>query len=339
MEDQFMSKKVKVVAILLAVMLAFSLAGCRRDGGRASGPIVLRLAETHAADYPTNQGNIALARLVEERTNGRIRIEIFAGGQLGDETAVIQELLLGTIDIGRVSAAPVAQFSPGINAIMLPFLYRDADHMWAVLNGPVGNNLLADLESAGLVGLTWFDSGARNFYTRMHLRTLDDFSGVRFRMMDSRLMMGIVEHLGGSGFAMGLGDVYGALQTGVIDGAENNLPAYEALSHFEVAPFLLLSGHLRVPELVIASRAVMSRLSAEDQAIIKQAAYEAQLIQRQEWDRFEGGVLERIQRDPRVTITSLSPPEWQRLSDAVAPLNVTFGAGHEALLAQIRNTR
>jgi len=354
-------KKAKVLTVILTVVLAFALAACG-TGQQAATPApeapapadanaadtpqdpaavehIFRLAETNAADHPTNIGNMEFARVVEELSGGRIIIELFPAGQLGDETAVVQELVMGTIDFGRVSVSPVAEFSPGLNAMQLPFLYRDAAHMWAVLNGPIGADLLAAVESAGLVGLTWYDSGSRNFYTNVPLATIDDFPGVRIRMMDSRLMMGIVEAFGGSPIAMGLGEVYGALQTGVIDGAENNIIAYEAWSHYEVAPYLLKSGHLRIPEILMGSMQVMDRLSAEDQEIIRQAAYQAQLRQREYWIEREVSAMENVLQNPDVVITEMSSEEWQRMAEAVAHLHAEFGAGHEELIEQIINTR
>jgi len=333
-----MKRKV-LSAVFIFSMFVFALAftACGDNGEDAQ--IVLRLAETNAPDHPTNIGNIEFARLIEERTEGRVRVELFPGGQLGDETAVLQELVMGTIDIGRVSVGPVAQFSPSFNAMMLPFLMRDSEHMWAVLNGPIGEEFMASLDPAGLVGLTWYDSGSRNFYTNTLVETMDDFPGLRIRMMDSPLMMGIVSSLGASGVAMGLGDVYSALQTGLIDGAENNVIAYEIWSHYEVAPYLLMSGHLRVPEIMIASSSAMESLSPEDQEIIRRTAHDAQLYQRQVWIQQEQSALSNIMQHPDVIVTELSPVEWQRFSDAMAPIHAEFGEGYEDLIAQIINTR
>lgn len=300
--------------------------------------IVLRLAETNAVDHPTSIANEEFARLVEERTEGRVRIDLFPGGQLGDETAVVQELILGTLDIGRISISPVAEFSPGLNALQLPFLYRDAEQMWAVLNGDIGTGLMEELGSAGLVGLTWYDSGSRNFYTDVLIETVEDFEGVRVRMMDSQLMMGIVYALGGSPVAMPLGEVYGALQTGVINGAENNMVAYEIWSHYEVAPYLLMSGHLRIPEMMVASEAALSRLSPEDRAILIEAAHDAQLYQRALWGEREAEALSIVMENPDVVITELSPAEWQRFSDAMSDLIEEFGEGLEDLIERIRST-
>lgn len=304
----------------------------------AADAIVLRLAETNAVDHPTAIANEEFARLVEERTEGRVRIEVFPGGQLGDETAVVQELILGTLDIGRISISPVAEFSPGLNALQLPFLYRDAEQMWAVLNGPIGTDLMAELGSAGLVGLTWYDSGSRNFYTDVLIETIEDFEGVRIRMMDSQLMLGIVYALGGSPVAMPLGEVYGALQTGVINGAENNMVAYEIWSHYEVAPYLLMSGHLRIPEMMIASEAALDRLSPGDREILIAAAYDAQLYQRALWAEREVEALNIVMQNPDVVITELSPEEWQRFSDAMSDLIQEFGEGLEDIIEQIRRT-
>jgi len=338
----------KLIALSLATV--FIVAGCNTGGGtqQAATPtapaqetITLRLAEIHSADFPTTLGNFEFARLVGERTDGRINIEVFPGGQLGDETAVVQELVMGTIDFARVSVSPVTGFSPGLNAIMLPFIYRDSDHMWAVLNGPIGQQLLDEVavESGSLVGLTWYDAGARHFYTsEALLETMDDFAGLRFRMQDAPLMQGIVTALGGHPVSMGMGDVHQALATGMVDGAENNIPSYESWSHYEVAPHLILTGHSRVPEILMASRATLDRLSEEDQAIVMQAAYEAQLYQRQRWIEREASSLEIVLQNPNVTITEVSPAEWQRFADAVQHLHVEFGAGHEALIQQIIDT-
>ena len=363
----------KILATLLTFVMVFALTACAggggtapaapapapapapaADGGTTPAPapeapadtaqapeIIMRLAEIHSADFPTTLGNFEFARLVNERTNGRIQIDVFPGGQLGDETAVVQELVMGTIEFARVSVSPATGFSPGLNAIMLPFIYRDSDHMWAVLNGPIGQQLLDEVarESASLVGLAWYDAGARHFYTHTHqLFTMDDFEGLRFRMQDAPLMQGIVTALGGSPISMGMGEVYQALATGLVEGAENNIPSYESWSHYEVAPYFLLTGHSRVPEILMASMQVMDRLSAEDQAIIRQSAEDASLYQRQRWIEREEYSLNIVRQNPDVVITEVPPEEWQRFADAVQHLHVEFGAGHEDLIQQIINT-
>jgi tripartite ATP-independent transporter DctP family solute receptor len=323
----------KIFALVLVLsMFVFTAAP-------AGAAITFRLAEIHSADYPTTLGNLEFARLVEERTNGRIKIEVFPGGQLGDETAVIQELIIGTIDFGRVSISPVAQFSPGLNALMLPYMYRDTEHMFAVLNGPIGTNLLNAVEDAGLVGLTWYDAGARHFFANRPLTKAADLVGLKIRMQDNRLMIALSTALGASALSMPMGDIYGALQTGVIDGAENNVPSYASWGFYEVAPHFILNGHSRVPEILMGSKAVMDRLSPADVAIIKQAALDSQAHQKQKWLDYEEASIAKIKQNPNVVITEIGAAEWQVFADALADVIAEFGKGYEDIIEQIKNTK
>ena len=157
----------KILSITLVLLLIFSLSvSIWSWGKKKQKTITLRLAETHPADYPTTKGDYEFARLVKERTNGRINIEVYPGSQLGDEKTVIEQVQLGAIDITRVSISPLAAFAPKLDALQLPYLYRNADHMWKVLNGSIGNDLLNGLENANFIGLGWYDGGSRNFYTK-----------------------------------------------------------------------------------------------------------------------------------------------------------------------------
>lgn len=283
-----MSKKIIFILILTFTMV-FSLAA---EGSNESAseemPMVLRLAETHGADYPTTQGDYEFARLVEERTNGRIKIEVYPGSQLGEERAVIEQVQFGAIDFTRVSISPLASFSTDLNALQMPYLYRDADHMWKVLKGDIGDEFLDSLEPAGFVGLSWFDSGARSFYnSQREILKVADLEGLKIRVQESALMVGLVEALGAIATPMPFGEVYSALQTGVIDGAENNWPSYYSTSHYEVAGFYTLDEHTRVPEITIASKITMDKLSPEDQKIIKEAARDSIDFQIKAWSDYE----------------------------------------------------
>ncbi len=196
-------------------------------------PIVLRLAETHPKGYPTELGDEEFARLVKERSGGRIVIEVYPGSQLGEEKAVIEQVQFGAIDLTRVSISPLASFVPKLNAFQMPYLYRDSDHMWKVLKGDIGKELLASLEPFGFIGLGWFDGGARSFYnSKKPVRTPADLKGLKIRVQESELMMGLVRAFGAVPTPMPYGEVYSGLQTGVIDGAENNPPSYFSASHY-----------------------------------------------------------------------------------------------------------
>lgn len=283
-------RNVLMLMLALAAGSSMLFAGAKGEAAPAAAPvaaakpIVLRLAETHPADYPTTLGNKRFADLVKERTNGRIIIEVYPGSQLGQERAVIEQVQFGAIDFTRVSISPLAAFVPVFNALQLPYLYRSEDHMWKVLLGPIGKELFASLEPSGFVGIGWFEPGARNFYnSKRPVTKPSDLAGLKIRVQESELMVGMVQGLGAIATPMPFGEVYSGLQTGVIDGAENNWPSYESTSHFEVAKFYTVDEHTRVPEIIIGSKISLSKLSQADQDLIKQAALDAIPYQRQLW--------------------------------------------------------
>ncbi len=268
----------KALVLALVLVLAVTAATAQKK------PIVLRLAETHPADYPTTLGDQRFADLVKERSKGRIVIEVYPGSQLGQEKAVIEQVQFGAIDFTRVSISPLASFVPVFNALQLPYLYRSEDHMWKVLLGPIGKELFASLEPSGFIGIGWFEPGARNFYnSKRPVSKPEDLKGLKIRVQESELMVGMVQGLGAVATPMPYGEVYSGLQTGVIDGAENNWPSYESTSHYEVAKFYTLDEHTRVPEIIIGSKISLSKLSAKDLELVKQAALDAIPYQRKLW--------------------------------------------------------
>ncbi|MFZ2634742.1 MAG: TRAP transporter substrate-binding protein [Rectinemataceae bacterium] len=281
--------------ILFAAMALVLLAAIPLQVFAQTKPITLRLAETHPKGYPTEMGDEEFARLVKERSGGRIIVEVYPGSQLGQEKAVIEQVQFGAIDITRVSVSPLASFVPKLNAFQMPYLYRDADHMWKVLNGDIGNSLLASLEPFGFVGLGWFEGGSRNFYnSKRPVKTPADLKGLKIRVQESELMMGLVSAFGAVPTPMAYGEVYSALQTGVVDGAENNWASYFSTSHFEVAKYFTLDEHTRVPEIIIGSKISLGRLSRADQDMIKQAAADAVAFQRTEWAKYEQVSIDKV---------------------------------------------
>jgi len=285
----------------------------------AASPMVMRLAETHPQDYPTTKGDYEFARLVKERTNGRIVVEVFHSKQLGEEAAVIEQVQLGAIDMTRVSISAVSSFVRDLDAFQLPYLYRDADHMWKVLNGPIGEEILKKHEAFNFVGVGWFESGSRNFYTKKPVKTVADLKGMKIRVQQAPLMVGMVQALGAVATPLPYGEVYSALQTGVVDGAENNWPSYLTTSHFEVAKFWISDQHTRVPEITVGSKKIFDKLSKEDRAIILKAMKDAQPVQYKLWVDFEK-VAEKAVREKGCTITDVSPQEKQKFMDAMKPV-------------------
>ena len=287
-------KKVMLVLLMVALMAAPLFAQGGQEAA-AARPIVLRLADNQPDGYPTVVGDLEFARLVEERSNGRIKVEVYNNGQLGDEKSAIEQVQFGGIDFTRVSISPLSNFNPLLNALQMPYLYRDADHMWKVLNGEIGEYFLDSMVGSGFVGLVYYDSGARNFYNSVKpIYTVADMRGMKIRVQESTLMMGLVSALGAVPTPLPYGDVYSALQTRVIDGAENNWPSYDTSSHYEVAKFYSIDEHTRVPEMIIASKITMDKLSQADQELIKQAARDSAPVQIQAWADFEKRSEEKV---------------------------------------------
>ncbi len=322
----------------LAVLVLIAVAASTLPAA-AAPQMVLRLGETHVADYPTTRGDMEFSRLVEERTGGRIRIEVYHGKQLGEEKAVIEQVQFGAIDFTRVSISPLAAFAPAFDALQMPYLYRDEDHMWKVLNGPIGEEFLNSLEPADFVGLCWYDSGARNFYnSRREIKSVADLKGLKIRVQESKLMMGLVSALGAVPTPMPFGEVYSALQTGVIDGAENNWPSYFSTSHYEVAKYFTLDGHTRVPEILIASKMTMDKLSKEDQDIIRQAAKDSMPYQIKLWKEYEKVSEEKVTAAGSI-ITHLSPEAVSAFQKAMEPLYSELKPELQEVVKKIREVQ
>jgi tripartite ATP-independent transporter DctP family solute receptor len=308
----------KILIVLLAVLAATFILTSSSSKVSAA-PIVMRLAETHPQDYPTTKGDYEFARLVKERTNGRIVVEVFHSKQLGEERAVIEQVQLGAIDMTRVSISAVSAFVRDLDAFQLPYLYRDAAHMWKVLNGPIGQEILKKHEAFNFVGVGWFEGGSRNFYTKRQVKTVGDLKGMKIRVQQAPLMVGMVEALGAVATPLPYGEVYSALQTGVVDGAENNWPSYLTTSHFEVAKYWISDEHTRVPEITVGSKKVFDKLSKQDRAIIFKAAQDAVAYQIKLWNEFEK-VAEKTVREKGSIITEVSPAEKKKFMDAMKPL-------------------
>ena len=294
----------------------------------------MRLAETHPKGYPTELGDEEFARLVKERSNGRIIIEVYPGSQLGEEKAVIEQVQFGAIDITRVSISPVAAFVPKLNAFQMPYLYRDSDHMWKVLKGDIGMELLASLEPFGFIGLGWFEAGARSFYnSKKPVYTPADLKGMKIRVQESELMLGLVRSFGAIPTPMPYGEVYSGLQTGVVDGAENNPPSYYSASHYEVAKYYTLDEHTMVPEIIIGSKISLGRLSKADQDLIKKAAMDAIDYQRAEWDAYVKVSMDKVKAAGCTIIPIPDKTEWMK---AVEPMYKQQTKEIQDLVARIR---
>lgn len=247
--------------------------------------ITLQLAENESEDFPTTLGDKEFAKLVEEKTEGRYKIEVFSGGQLGDEKSVIEQIQLGSIDLARVNGTPLTQFNDNIGVFSLPFLFESAEEKWEVWNGKVGEEILESFLEDNMVGLAYYDNGERFFYNSQRpVEYVEDMEGLKIRVQESDLAIDIVEATGASATPMAYEEVYSSLQTGVIDGAENNFPSFYDVSHHEVTQYITLPGYQAVPEVLIGSKKLWDSLNDEDQLLFKEAAIESVDTQRNAWD-------------------------------------------------------
>ena len=335
-----MKKITKAGFALLSFALLFS--GCRKEKFAVSKrPVTLRLSEVHARGYPTSLADIEFARLVEERTEGRVKIEVRAGGALAEtEPDAIAALKLGDLAFARVSAAPIAEYVPKLNAIMLPYLYRSSDHMWKVLNGSVGQGMLNDIETSGsgLVGLCYYDSGSRNFYTTKPVHSVSDMQGLRIRVQANQMMIDMCTALGATGVSgIGFSAVRNAISGGIVDGAENNWPSYQSGGDYTVAPYFILDQHTRVPEILLASKKVMDRLDPDDVRLIKECAKETQSFEIQKWKEKEAAS-EQIVRANGNTIIELSSAAFSEFQEAMQPVYAKYGSQYSDIIQTIKNT-
>ena len=324
----------KILTLVLAAALIIGMMSA------ASAQTVLKLAEVHKEGYPTALADVEFARLVEEKTEGRVKVEVYLGATLyPTEPASIEALQLGDLAFSRVSASPVSNFVPAINAIQMPYLYKSGAHMWAVLNGEIGQSFLEGIEqheTAGLIGLCYYDAGSRSFYLTKEVHTVADMAGLKIRVQDNQMMKRMVELLGASPqTGIGPTEVRQAISTGVVDGAENNWPTYQNMGDYEVANFYILDQHTRVPEILLASKEALKAVSPEDYEIIQQCAVEVQQYEIDEWAKKEKAS-EEIVRAAGTTVIELTPEARAEFEERMLPLYQEFGAEWMDLINQIK---
>ncbi|PLV59507.1 C4-dicarboxylate ABC transporter [Thermotoga sp. KOL6] len=280
-------------------------------------PIILKAADDHAEGYPTVEALKVMGKVIEIMTNGKYKVEVYPSAQLGSEKETIEQTILGAIDINRVSVSPLVAFYEPIGVLTMPYLFRDSEHMWKVLEGPIGEELLKGLEKVGLVGLCYYDAGARSFYTvKKPILKPEDLKGLKIRVQKNPVMIELMKVLGASPVPMAFEEVYTALQTGVIDGAENNPPSYYETRHFEVAPYYSLDGHTRIPEVVLVSKVLWDKLTPEEKLIFKTAAIASVEYEKLLWKQWEEEALKAVQEGG----AKIFYPDVSLFQKAVQPL-------------------
>lgn len=328
--------KRRLMLFALSALCLLGLSGCAAEE-EIFPELILRYADNQPEDYPTTEAAKYFSELVEERTGGKIRIRVYPDGQLGDEISVYQQIQFGGVDFTRISAGTLAEFVPEAEQLQLPYLFTDAGHMWRVLDGEIGEELMDAIRSSGVAGLSWFDAGARNIYTRTPVHTLEDLAGMKIRVQESDSMSQAVRLWGADPIQLTYSNVYSALQTGKIDGAENNWPSYESTGHFEAAPYYLLSAHFRLPEVQIVSMVALDKIRAVDESfeeVIFQCAEEAAVYERELWQKRETES-EALVRERGCVVTELGPGELEAFRLAVQPMYDSLSVEAQELILRI----
>lgn len=300
---------------------------------------VLTYAENQPEDYPTTQGAKYFAELVEKRTGGEIRIIVHAEAELGTEAEVIKQLKYGGIDFARVSLSQLSEYIPQMNVLQMPYLYRDSAHMWSVLDGEIGEDFIGIVNAHELVGLSWYDAGARSFYNSVKpITCLEDIQGMRIRVQESEVMADMIEALGASSWKIAYGDVYSSLERGVVDGAENNWPSFVSMQHNEVAKYWTTDEHTRVPEMQLCSEYTWNRLTEEQQQIVLECAKESALYERELWTEREALSREEALASG-VQIVELSVEEKRRFQEAMMGVYEKYCGEYMDVINQIIEVR
>ncbi|OLS62512.1 TRAP transporter substrate-binding protein [Pseudomonas putida] len=310
--------------LLAALPFAFSASAFALD---------IKFADVHPAGYPTVVAEQNMGKKLEEATKGEITFKMFAGGVLGSEKEVIEQAQIGAVQMARVSLGIVGPVVPDVNVFNMPFVFRDHDHMRKVIDGEIGQEILDKITNSefNLVALAWMDGGTRSLYTKKPVRSLEDLKGMKIRVQGNPLFLDMMNAMGGNGIAMDTGEIFSALQTGVIDGAENNPPTLLEHNHFQSAKYFTQTSHLILPEPVVMSKTTWNKLTPDQQALVKKVAREAQFEERALWDAKSAASEEKLKAAGVEFIVVDKKPFY----DATASVREKYGAQYADLMKRI----
>jgi tripartite ATP-independent transporter DctP family solute receptor len=323
-----------------SALAAAAVAGLPPGLASAQTKMVMKASDVHPTGYPTVAAVEAMGKKLEAATSGRLSIQMFPSMQLGGEKEMIEQAQVGALQIARVSVGAIGPVVDDLNVFNMPFVFRDGPHMEKVIDGEIGTELLGKITSSdktGLIGLCWMNAGTRNIYNaKRPIKSLDDLKGLKIRMIGNPLFVDTMNALGGNGIAMGFDQLYNAMQTGVVDGAENNFPTYIAQNHYQVAKFFSQTEHLIIPEILVFSKKSWDALSKEDQALVAKFGKEAQGEQRALWYKAEEAALAKMKAEGIEIIKFADKKPFQ---DAVKPVWEKYGAKYAELTKRIQSVQ
>src|SRR3569832_1406546 len=298
---------------------------------------VFTASDVQPPGYPTVAATESLGKKLSDATQGRLSVQMYPSMQLGGEKETIEQTQIGAIQMSRVSVGTMGPIVDDINVINMPFLFKNTAHANKMMDGQIGQELLDKISSspnANLVALCWMDAGARSLYNTKHpIKSIEDIKGLKFRVIGNPIFVDMMNALGGNGVAMGYDQVYSAFQTGVIDGAENNLPSYVFSNHYTAAKYLCLTEHLIIPEVLVFSKRVWNTLSADDQNLIKKFARESQLEERVLWNEYEKKAMEKAKAAGSQIVEIADKTPFQ---NAVKPVWDKYGPKYQDMIKRIQ---
>ena len=303
--------RTKTLLALAAAALCFS-----------AQAIELRSADVHNSDdYPTVAAVKHMSQELAKQSNGKYTIKVFNKSALGSEKETLDQVKIGALDMNRVNISSLNAICPKSLVPTMPFLFDSIDHMRKTLDGPIGEEILKGCESQGLVGLAFYDSGARSIYAKKPVRTLADAKGLKIRVQQSDLWVSLIAAMGANATPMPTGEVYTALKTGLIDAAENNIPSYEGFKHYEAVKVYSHTEHSMAPEMLVMSKAVFDKLSPAEQTMFRNAAKESVKFQRQKWDEQEAKALDVVVKAGSQIVKDVDKASFKA---AMAPVYAKF---------------
>src|SRR6195256_996090 len=321
-----------------AVAAASVLLWALPSAGTAQQKQVWKASDVHPLGYPTVEAIQRMGKKLEAQTNGRITIQMYPQMQLGGEKEMIEQAQVGALQIARISVGAMGPVVDELNVFNMPLIFRDEAHMRKVIDGPIGQELLEKISSSPqsrLIALGWMDAGTRNVYSNKPVTKPADLKGMKVRMMGNPIFVETMNAMGGNGVAMGFNELYSAMQTGVVDGAENNEPTVLAQNHYQVAKVYSLTGHLIIPEMFVFSKRTWEALTPQDQALVKKLSRETQLEQRQLWDEKTAKATEEL----KAKGVQFVPADKEAFFKATQPVRDKYGAKYSALLKRILDTK
>ena len=307
-------------------------------GAFAQQKMVWKATDVHPLGYPTVEAIVRMGKKLETATKGRISIQMYPSMQLGGEKEMIEQAQVGALQIARISVGAMGPVVDELNVFNLPFVFRDEAHQRKVVDGPIGQELLERMSSASnsrLIALGWMDAGTRNVYSKKAITGPADLKGMKIRMMGNPIFVETMNAMGGNGVAMGFNELYSAMQTGVVDGAENNEPTVLAQNHYQVAKVYSLTGHLIIPEIFVFSKRTWETLSKEDQALLKKVSREAQAEERVLWDEKTAKATEEL----KAKGVQFVQADKAAFFKATTPIREKYGSKYAALLKRIEDTK